>query len=107
MCIRDSYNAWNNINDSDLIDTHLYEESRRRKLKAILDYKGLYERYSKTDKPNTVLTPAELAEKAKELDIIDDLYNSNPIDTATIIKHEKFIELSKYFFTSLGMTPIQ
>ena len=104
---KDYYNAWNNINDSDLIDTHLYEESRRRKLKAILDYKGLYERYSKTDKPNTVLTPAELAEKAKELDIIDDLYNSNPIDTATIIKHEKFIELSKYFFTSLGMTPIQ
>lgn len=104
---KDYYNAWNNINDSDLIDTHLYEESRRRKLKAILDYKGLYERYSKTDKPNTVLTPAKLAEKAKELDIIEDLYNSNPIDTATIIQHEKFIELSKYFFTSLGMTPIQ
>lgn len=104
---KDYYNAWNNIDDSDLLDTYLYEESRRRKLKAILDYKGLYERYSKTDKPDTVLTPAKLAEKAQELNIIDDLYNSNPIDTATIIRHEKFIELSKYFFTSLGITPIQ
>lgn len=104
---KDYYNAWNNIKDPELLDTYLNEESRRRKLRAILDYKGLFDRYSKTDKPDTVLTPAELAEKAEALNIIDDLYNSNPIDTAAIIKHEKFIELSKYFFTSLGITPIQ
>lgn len=100
------YDEWNKVTNSEDLNTYLEEESKRRKLKAMLEYKKLYEDYE--NKPTEVLTPESLVKKADSLGIVGNLYDVlTKEDTTKIIGHKDFIQLSKYFFTTLEITPIQ
>lgn len=89
----------------ELKEKDIKEENNRRKARAILGYKELYESFNdhSEDRPQDALTPDALAKKAADLGI-SNLFGMREEDLA---KNEKFLELSKSFFQSIGVAPIQ
>lgn len=91
-------------------DENLEQENLRRKAKAILDYKKVYDNYAslnnpKTPMPSDELTPDQLKEQATTLGIT---WPDNVSDTlAFATDNQNFLELSKFFFTKIGVAPIQ
>ncbi len=93
---------------------NIEEENKKRKAKAILGYKELYERFHSEGSVSqetlerdlawqNALNPNVLETQATNLDI-KDLYNLKEQELAAT---PRFLELSKFFFQEIKVAPIQ